>query len=147
MPFTNLPPGTLILVLVACVALYFGAKFLFRKGEAVEDRRRQAIKLAGECKTSGLDFLAPVLEDYAVGDYSALLQRLRSLAEDVRDDAQRRALFDRLFESQLAQRMKDPQSRQQIVGAMSRLESSHAALLEELVRHLDRTRSAEGVTN
>src|SRR5688572_23977966 len=139
--FPTLTSASLPLIAIAAVGIYFGAKFLFKKDENVEDRRRQAIKLAGECKTCGLDFLSPVLEDYAVGDYSGILHRLRTLSEDVRSDSQRQALLDRVFETQLAARMKTPEARQQIVLAMSRLDASHAALLAELVRHVDDARA------
>lgn len=140
--FPTITSASLPLIVLAAAALYIGAKYFLKRDEPVDDRRRQAIKLAGECKAAGLDFLAPVLEDFAVGDYPALLHRLRSLADDVRDDGQRNALFDRVFETQLARRMKTPESRQQIVAAMSKLDSSHAALLGELTRHIDEARPA-----
>lgn len=140
--FPTLSSASLPILVAAAVAIYFGAKFLFKKDEQIEDRRRQAIKLAGECKTCGLEFLSPVLEDYAVGDYSGILHRLRALADDVRSDSQRQALLDRVFETQLAARMKTPESRQQIVNAMSRLDGSHAALLAELLRHVETARPA-----
>lgn len=140
--FPTLTSASLPIIAIAAVALYFGAKYFLKREEPVDERRRQAIKLAGECKAAGLDFLAPVLEDFAVGDYPSLMHRMRTLADDVRDDGQRHALFDRVFETQLARRMKTPENRQQIVAAMSRLDSSHAAMLAELVRHIDEARPA-----
>jgi hypothetical protein len=134
-------PGNSFLILALCAAVYLLSRFFLRRDEPVDDRRRQAIRLAGECKLSGLDFLAPLLEDFAVGDHSSLSHRLRTLSDDVRSESQRQALFDRLFQTQLAQRMQDPQSRQEIVAAMSRLDNSHAALLAELARHFEQGRA------
>ena len=79
----------LVLVALASIALYASGRFLFRRDEAVEDRRRKAIKLAGDCQKCGLDFLAPVLEDYSVGDYSGMTHRLQ-------DEPQRRKIIEAL---------------------------------------------------
>lgn len=115
----KLAGNPLVLVILASLALYAMGRFLFRRDEAVEDRRRKAIKLAGDCQKCGLDFLAPVLEDYSVGDYSSMLHRLRAFADDLRDDATRRQILDRFFETQLASRLKDEQQYRKIVETVS----------------------------
>jgi hypothetical protein len=112
---TNLASSPLILVSLASIALYASGRFLFRRDEAIEDRRRKAIKLAGDCQKCGLDFLAPVLEDYSVGDYSGMLHRLRAFADDIRDDATRRQILDHFFSTQLTTRLKDAAQRQKIL--------------------------------
>jgi hypothetical protein len=114
----KLASSPLVLVSLASIALYASGRFMFRRDEAVEDRRRKAIKLAGDCQKCGLDFLAPVLEDYSVGDYSAMLHRLRAIADDIRDDATRRQILDHFFSTQLAARLKDAAQRQKIVEAV-----------------------------
>jgi hypothetical protein len=114
----NLAGSPIVLVALASLALYASGRFLFRRDEAVEDRRRKAIKLAGDCQKCGLDFLAPVLEDYSVGDYSGMLHRLRSFADDIRDDGTRRQILDHFFTTQLATRLKDDAQRRQIVAAL-----------------------------
>jgi hypothetical protein len=114
----NLAGSPIVLVALASLALYASGRFLFRRDEAVEDRRRKAIKLAGDCQKCGLDFLAPVLEDYSVGDYSGMLHRLRSFADDIRDDGTRRQILDHFFATQLATRLKDDAQRRQIVAAL-----------------------------
>jgi len=113
--FTNLASSPIVLVALASIALYASGRFMFRRDEAVEDRRRKAIRLAGDCQKCGLDFLAPVLEDYSVGDYSGMLHRLRAFADDVRDDATRRQILDHFFSTQLATRLKDVAQRQKIL--------------------------------
>ncbi len=114
----------LVMIALASVALYATGRFMFRRDEAVEDRRRKAIKLAGDCHKCGLDFLAPVLEDYSVGDYSGMLHRLRTFADDLRDDATRRQLLDRFFATQLAARLRDEEQRRKIVEAVSQTTTS-----------------------
>jgi len=47
-------------------------KYLFRKDEEIEDRRRQAFKLATKLSEYGLTRIPDVLGCYAVGDYSGL---------------------------------------------------------------------------
>jgi hypothetical protein len=116
---SNLAGNPLVLVALAAIALYATGRFLFRRDEAIEDRRRKAIKLAGDCQKCGLDFLAPVLEDYSVGDYSGMLHRLRTFADDIRDDATRRQLLDRFFETQLAHRVHDETQRKKIADLLA----------------------------
>lgn len=114
----------LVLVALASVALYASGRFLFRRDEAVEDRRRKAIKLAGDCQKCGLDFLAPLLEDYSVGDYSGMLHRLRTFADDIRDDATRRQILDHFFATQLEHRLKDDAQRRKIAEALQAMPSA-----------------------
>lgn len=108
----------IVLVALASIALYATGRFLFRRDEAVEDRRRKAIKLAGDCQKCGLDFLAPVLEDYSVGDYSGMLHRLRTFADDIRDDGTRRQILDHFFTTQLATRVKSEAERRKILETL-----------------------------
>lgn len=117
----------LVLVILASLALYAMGRFLFRRDEAVEDRRRKAIKLAGDCQKCGLDFLAPLLEDYSVGDYSGMLHRLRTFADDIRDDATRRQILDHFFETQLTHRVKEESQRRKIAEALQAAGNTNAA--------------------
>ena len=126
---TNLAASPVVLIALASLALYTTGRFVFRRDEAIEDRRRKAIKLAGDCQKCGLDFLAPLLEDYSVGDYSGLVHRLRSFADDLRDDATRRQLLDRFFETQLAQRLADDAQRRKILETIH--PAGHASSLSE----------------
>jgi hypothetical protein len=121
---SNLAGNPLVLVALASLALYTTGRFLFRRDEAIEDRRRKAIKLAGDCQKCGLDFLAPVLEDYSVGDYSGMVHRLRAFADDLRDDATRRQVLDRFFATQLAQRLTDDAQRRKILETIDAIPAS-----------------------
>lgn len=51
---------------------FFAARFLYRKDEKVEGRRRMAAELAAKLKGMGSDILADFLIDYSVGDYDGM---------------------------------------------------------------------------
>jgi len=119
-----------------CIAAAVGGFFLFRGDERVEDRRRQAFKLATDAKAQGLDALVPFLEDYAVGDYSSLIHRLRILAHDVRDDEGRKQLFEKFFRTQLADRAKTPEGRAQLLNFAKGLREGDSAMFGLLLEQL-----------
>lgn len=110
--------GSLLTLGLASAALFFGGKLLFRRDEAREDRRRKAISLCSECREEGLGFLAPLLEDYAVGDYSSAVYRLRTFHEQVKDGDARRSLMDNLFARQLAKRIGTAAGRAAVLAAL-----------------------------
>ena len=102
-------------VAIASVIVYLLGKFIARRNERNDNQKRKAIQLAGDVRLAGLDFLAPILEDYAVGDQAALAQRIELLAQELSKDGTRKTLIDRLFQSQLAERLRDGESRRRIV--------------------------------
>lgn len=102
-------------VAIASVIVYLLGKFIARRNERNDSQKRKAIQLAGDVRLAGLDFLAPILEDYAVGDQAALAQRIEALAQELSKDGTRKTLIDRLFQSQLAERLRDGESRRRIV--------------------------------
>lgn len=102
-------------VAIASVIVYLLGKFIARRNERNDNQKRKAIQLAGDVRLAGLDFLAPLLEDYAVGDQAALTQRIEALTQELSKDGTRKTLIDRLFQSQLAERLRDGESRRRIV--------------------------------
>lgn len=102
-------------VAIASVVIYLLGKFIARRNERTDRQKRKAIQLAGDVRLAGLDFLAPLLEDYAVGDQAALEQRIEAIAQELSKDSSRKGLIDRLFQSQLAERLRDSESRRRIV--------------------------------
>lgn len=115
----NLPPTILsgdltTWVAIASVALYLLSRFLARRNEGADDRKRRAIQLAGDVRLAGLDFLAPILEDYAVGDHEALTHRIESLARELGKEQTRKEMMDRLFNSQLGERLRSAEGRRRI---------------------------------
>jgi len=95
-----------VIVLSAlCAALL--ASWLFKKDDAIERRREEAIEAAAELKKFGWDQLADVLIKYAIGDYSGLLGEIRALRKQIMDSDKARALVGNAIVKGLPEVMKD----------------------------------------
>jgi hypothetical protein len=75
---------TLLAILFGGVAAYFLGKEvisrLFTVDAAVVGRRRAASSLAGTLKTYGLDRLPAILNDYSVGDFVGMYDKIHEFA-------------------------------------------------------------------
>lgn len=72
-------------VIVAGVALAATLVFLWLYNRR-EKRRKHAIELANLMMKWGLDWFAEVYQDYAVGDYSGLVYKVKQIIGAVRSD-------------------------------------------------------------
>lgn len=110
------------LVLAAIgVAMFFVGQLLFKGDTAIENRRRAATRLAGRLRELGFTRLPPILEDYAVGDYSGMIGKIRDVAEILGDEKERQAEFERVFQLILESKMKDPEKRDGLIKAFEKL--------------------------
>lgn len=66
-------------VLFVPLVAYVVGKRLFAVDEAIEDRRRHAIKLSGTLRGYGLSWFPELLDKYAVGDYSGMAQDIQTM--------------------------------------------------------------------
>lgn len=107
MDFITSPMG---LVVVGIAAFVVG-KVIFKVDERVEDRRRSAMRLAGRLRELGFTRLPPLLEDYAVGDYSGVTGKIRELTDLFGDEKERQAEFEKVFRLILEAKFKDPEKR------------------------------------
>lgn len=123
----------IIMVLLACAAAFLVGKVLFRADEKVEDRRRHASNIAVELKSQGMNHIPELLIDYAVGDYSGLLSRLKSWYEFMREDTQRRSFFQQFLEKQLQLALADDTRRQKVLDAVDEWRAADAARKDRLV--------------
>ncbi len=112
MPIGMTDPNTWIAI--ASIVIYLISKFIAKRSESTDGRKRKAIQLAGDVRLAGLEFLAPLLEDYAMGDQTALTQRIEALAHELGKESSRKTMMERLFHSQLADRLRDSESRRRI---------------------------------
>lgn len=75
---------TILAVLFGAIAAYFvgnsAIKKLFTVDAAVVARRRAASSLAGTLKTYGLDRLPAILNDYSVGDFVGMYDKIHEFA-------------------------------------------------------------------
>jgi hypothetical protein len=107
MDFLTSPAGLAVLGVAAFVV----GKLIFKVDERVEDRRRSAMRLAGRLRELGFTRLPPLLEDYAVGDYSGVTGKLRELTDIFGDEKERQAEFEKVFRLILEAKFKDPEKR------------------------------------
>ena len=134
-------------VAIASVVIFLISKFLAKRNAGSDERKRKAIQLAGDVRLAGLEFLAPLLEDYAMGDQTALTQRIEALARELGKESSRKTMMERLFHSQLSERLRDSESRRRIARQLdqskpklkhpsrARRASKPATAIRRTVRH------------
>lgn len=105
-------------VIGVAVAIYIGT-VLFKADTATEDRRRAAAKLAGVLRALGLKKTPEFLEDYAVGDYSGMAEKIKVLVKLFLDgeDAVVNE-FGSVFESVLAAKLKSETGRAYVAAKL-----------------------------
>jgi len=100
------PLEIVLVCVVMLIAGFFGVRWLFKKDEEIEDRRRGAAKLAGVLSKLGLKRIPEFLIDYSVGDYSGMTEKFAELARLFLDGegavvAEFAAVFDSVLEAKL----------------------------------------------
>jgi hypothetical protein len=98
-----------VCVVLAALAAYFAAKWLFRKDTEVEARRRQAVELSAKLTAMGFKSMAELFMDYAVGDYSGMFAKMAMVVEKLKGNdkdilADMSDVFDNLLKMKLAVR-------------------------------------------
>lgn len=125
-----------IMVAVAIAGAVAIGAFLFRKDTDVETRRRHAIEIAQELRVEGLDHVPAILNDYAVGDYSGMANRVKSWYEFLRNDENRRAFLDGFLKKQLSRAMEDPNRRAFVLETVKNWQAQEQVRNEELLAKL-----------
>lgn len=120
------PTGAALIGAVALAALALGF-LLFRKDTEIEQRRKAAIEAAEVLTAQGLTLLPAILTDYAVGDYSGMINRIRSAARMLLNPKHAEAEFDQLFTNMLERRLKDPETRATLVEKVNKLAELHGS--------------------
>jgi hypothetical protein len=92
----------------------FASKWLYKKDEKIEDRRRGAFKLAAEFRAKGMTWVPDLLEDYAVGDYDSIGVKLVKVGMLAHNDAALKSEFDTVFASLLKSKFQDPDAKAQL---------------------------------
>ena len=104
-----------VFAIVVVLAVFVGG-FLFRKDEAIEDKRRKAIDVANELRSQGLKHVPDLLVDYAVGDYSGMLTRIKSWSQLMGDDDQRKAFFAQFRKTQISKMLESESDRAHLMA-------------------------------
>ena len=110
----GLEPIEVFAILAGITAAALLVRGLFRVDDVVEARRKDAIEISNDLGEVGLGVLQPLLNNYAVGDYSGLFGEAKRIARVMRDPAQRDAALLKLFNAQLDKRLSDPTERAEI---------------------------------
>lgn len=98
---------------------YFAGQYLFKKDTQVEERRRNAIQVAGILKANGLNIAADALVGYAVGDYSGVAASLKDAATILTNPAAAAAEFDGVFEKMLNAKLVNPEARAKLQATIA----------------------------
>ena len=110
-----------ILVLAALAAGgYFLGKTLFRADTKTEDRRRRAIELSNWTSSNGLPEISKLLIAYSIGDYSFLLNSLRSISDTLANDESARALVNRFLSAQLTKKLSTVEGKEELIAMVER---------------------------
>lgn len=100
------------LVIAAGVALAFVVgRLLFRFDTRVENRRREAFRVAARLTGWGMVKLPALLECYAIGDYSGVAGKSRELIEALSDPAQRHVEFAKLAKAIMLESLESHERR------------------------------------
>jgi hypothetical protein len=123
----------LLIAVAAVAAAFFGARFLYQQDTAVEDRRRAALKMASALKSKGLTRVSDFFEDYAVGDYSGMLKKLKDAAVVLSHDAALQDEFEGVFDKLLAEALTDAATAKDIANqAVTAVAATQPSLLAEI---------------
>jgi hypothetical protein len=105
--------------LVGCALAYWVGTFLFKKDTEKEDRRRAANQTAGVLRALGLKKTPEFLEDYGVGDYSGMANKIKELAKlFLTGQDALVAEFGQVFESVLDAKLKTETGRAYIAAKL-----------------------------
>lgn len=108
----------LFLVALGIAAVY-GGKFFFKFDKAVEARRRAAGQVAGILRAKGLSVLPAILEDYGVGDYVGVAEKMEKAAVVFTHDPQNiEKEFEDVFRNVLIAKLADPAAKAALISEL-----------------------------
>jgi hypothetical protein len=113
----------LMYALAAMIAVLVGrdvAKWAMSKDTEIEDRRRAANKLASHLRVLGLSKIPEFLEDYGVGDYSGMADKLKRLV-DLFTSGEEHVIaeFDQVYSNVLSAKLKTPEGRTMLAAMLA----------------------------
>ena len=101
----------IVMIALASGLLFVMGKLMAKGDTAVEERRRGAMTLLVDAEKAGLGFLSPMLQDYAVGDYSGLIKEVGKLRDGLHDAERRRTALRTFLEKQFEIHAGDAEGR------------------------------------
>lgn len=110
----------IVMVGLASVAAYAIGKLMVKGDGAVEERRRGAMTLVVDAEKAGLSFLTPILQDYAVGDYSGVLKEVSKLRDGLHDPEKRKLALATFLEKQFELYAADTEGAKKIMALVEK---------------------------
>lgn len=107
-------PTTIAIIVLAAIVTVLLISWLFKKDDAIEERRKNMMKLYARLQELGLERLAGFAQAYIVGDYSSLYREMHALLHDIMDPVKADQLLAKSFFIQLERRWADPIERLRI---------------------------------
>lgn len=108
--FISQPTGVVVTGVIAFLIGYVAMLL----GNRVEERRKDASRVADHLSKIGLELLPEILRDYSVGDYSGALDGIKNLNRELDDPARRMVLLERLFKGVVNDLLRDPDQRPRV---------------------------------
>jgi len=121
----SIPPVGVALIVACCVAGVALGILFFKKDTEIENRRRAAAKVATILTGKGLLIIPSILSDYAVGDYSGMVAKMKNAADMLLNPAAAGAEFDGVFARMLEEKLKDPEQRAALVEKVNKLSAAY----------------------
>lgn len=120
-------PTLVIWILAIVCAVLVGrevGKWLFGQNAKLQEQKRAAQVLAGKLRANGLKWIPQLLEDFAVGDVSDMIERIHDLSKLVQagSDAIEKEL-EGAYESVLKAKMGTPEGLAYIKAKIAELEA------------------------
>ena len=115
----DLDPKMIIAIVSSGIAAFSTIKWIANKAEKHEDRQRNLIQIAAHLEEIGMSKGAEIITDVAVGDWSAVALKVRTLVQTLQNPVERMALINDVFTKQLTTRLADPKRRGEIVDAVA----------------------------
>jgi hypothetical protein len=106
--------GTILSLIGAAAASFFGAKFIGGVDDGIEDRKRGTMKLALWAQQNGLGVLSGLLENYTVGAKSELVRSIREIVDVVRDEEKSKVALDQFLSVQLRKQLSTSEGKKRI---------------------------------
>ena len=129
-------PEYIWIFVLAAIAIVAIIGWLFRKDDAIEERRSNMIKLYAQLHELGLERLAGFAKAYIVGDYSGLYRAAKELFEDIMDPNKADLMLSKAFYSQLAKKINDPIERIKITSIMDGAKATVTSVTSNLTSNL-----------
>ena len=113
--------GTILGLVGAAAASFFGAKFIGNVDDRVEDRKRGTMKLAVWAEQNGLGVLSNLLENYTVDARTEVISSIRELVDVIRDETKSKEALDKFLRVQLAKRLGTAEGKKQVFDIMGEI--------------------------